>query len=92
MADIITEYGLLQRNIGKEYTYEKMVDRTNTDMQPRIHDGRVNKSLNFSDHNIISYNIAAEILELPATRPWAKADWYLQSGCTSKHYITVKVN
>ena len=42
-----------------------------------IHDWKVRRSLNFSDHNTISYKVATEILELPATTPWAKANWVL---------------
>ena len=40
-----------------------------------ILDWKVSRKINFSDHNTISFNIAKEILELPATRSLAKADW-----------------
>ena len=36
---------------------------------------KVSRALNFSDHNTISYKIATEIIQMPATRAWAKADW-----------------
>lgn len=53
-----------------------MIDLTLTcNLGAGIQDWRVNKSLNFSDHNTITYTIATDILELPPTRPWAKANW-----------------
>ena len=81
MTEIISEYGLLLRNTGKEYTYDcqlgkSVIDLTLTcNLGAGILDWKVNRTLNFSDHNTISFNIAAETLELPAVRPWAKADW-----------------
>ena len=81
MTEIISEYGLLLRNIGKEYTYEcqlgkSVIDLTLTcNLGAAILDWKVSRTLNFSDHNTIKYNIAAELVELPAARPWAKGDW-----------------
>ena len=91
MAEIITEYGLLLRNIGKEYTYDcqlgkSVIDLTLTcNLGAGIHDWKVSRSLNFSDHNTISYTVATEILELPPTRPWAKTDWGLFEAELEKH-------
>ena len=81
LTEIISEYGLLLRNIGKEYTYECQIGKSVIDLTltcnlgAGILDWKVSRSLNFSDHNTISFNITAEILELPAIRPWDKADW-----------------
>ena len=81
MTEIISEYGPLLRNIGKEYTHDcqlgkSVIDLTLTcNLGVGILDWKVSRALNLSDHNTISFNIATEILELPATRPWAKADW-----------------
>ena len=80
MTELISEYGLLLRNIGKEYTYDyqlgkSIIDLTLTcNLGAGILDWRVKRTLNFSDHNTITFNIAAEVLELPPSRPWAKAD------------------
>ena len=81
MVDLITEYGLLLRNSGKEFTYESQLGKSVIDLTltcnlgAGIFDWKVSKALNFSDHNTIRYTIASEILELPPVRPWAKADW-----------------
>ena len=81
LTEVITEYGLLLRNLGKEYTYEcqlgkLVIDLTLTcNLGAGILNWKVSKGLNFSDHNTIKYNIATELLDLPPTRPWAKADW-----------------
>ena len=81
MTEILTEYGLLLRNIGKEYTYESQIGKSVIDLTltcnlgAGIHDWKVSKMLNFSDHNTITYSIATEIVEIPASRPWARADW-----------------
>ena len=81
MTEIILEDGLLHRNVGKEYTYDcqlgkSVIDITLTcNLGAGILDWKVNRTLNFSIHNTITFNVATEILELPATRPWAKAGW-----------------
>ena len=81
MTELISEYGLLLRNIGKEYTYDCQLGKSGIDftltcnLGEGIQDWKVSLALNFSNHNTISLNIAKEILELPATRPRAKADW-----------------
>ena len=91
MAELITEYGLLLRNIGKEYTYDcqlgkSVIDLTLTcNLGAGIQNWKVNKSLNFSDHNTITYTMATDILELPPTRPWAKADWTLFEAELAEH-------
>ena len=81
LTEIISEYGLLLQNTGKEYTYEcqlgkSVIDLTLTcNLGAGINNWKVSKTLNFSDHNTISYKIATEIIQMPATRAWAKADW-----------------
>ena len=81
LTEIISDYGLLLRNIGKEFTYDCQLGKSVIDLtltcylEAGILDWKVNRALNFSDHNTISFTIAAEILELPPGRPWAKADW-----------------
>ena len=81
LTELISEYGLLLRNIGKDYTYDcqlgkSVIDLTLTcNLGAGILDWRVSRALNFSDHNTITFNIATEFLEMPPTRPWAKADW-----------------
>ena len=81
LTELITEYGLLLRNIGKEYTYDcqlgkSVIDLTLTcNLGAGILNWKVSKGLNFSDHNTIKFSIAAELLKLPPTRSWAKADW-----------------
>ena len=67
--------------ITQEYTYECQIGKSVIDLTltcnlgAGIIDWKVSLAQNFSDHNTISFNIATEILELPAARPWAKADW-----------------
>ena len=81
LTELISEYGLLLRNTGKEYTYDcqlgkSVIDLTLTcSLGAGILNWKVSKALNFSDHNTINFDIATEILEMPATRPWTKADW-----------------
>ena len=81
MTEIISDYGLLLRNTGKEYTYDCQLGKSVIDLTLSCNlgagllDWRVKRSLNFSDHNTITFSIAAEVIELLATRPWAKADW-----------------
>lgn len=70
MTDIISEYGLLLRNAGKEYTYNCQLGKSVIDLTLTC-----SKALNFSDHNTISYTIAAKIIQLPPSRNWHKADW-----------------
>ena len=81
MAEIMTEYGLLLQNRGKEFTYDCRLGRTVIDLTltcnigAGIRNWRVLKGLNFSDHNTIRFEIASEILELPPRRIWEKTDW-----------------
>ena len=81
LTEIISEYCLLLRNIGIEYTYncqlgKSVIDLTLTcNLGAGIMDRKVHRTLNFSDHNTITYTIANKILELPASRSWAKAEW-----------------
>ena len=83
LTELISEYGLLIRNIGKDFTYDcqlgkSVIDLTLTcNLGAGIVDWRVSRALNFSDHNTITFSITTELLKLPPTRPWAKADWAL---------------
>ena len=95
LTEIISEYGLQLRNVGKDYTYDcrlgkSIIDLTLTcNLGAGIINWRVSKALNFSDHNTITYNVAMEILELPPTRPWAKADWKTFEKKLEEHDWTI---
>ena len=94
MAEIMTKYGLLLQNRGKELTYDCQLGRTiinltlTCNLGGGIRNWRIIKGQNFSDHNTIRFEIASEILELPSRRKWDKTDWITFTAELEKTCLT----
>ena len=67
-----------------------MIDITISSRLPvAIHDWRVCRDYNGSDHNTIQFTLEADILELPPVRNYGKADWLEFTYELSKYDPTV---
>jgi ribonuclease HI len=81
LTDYIIENNLKVENIGCVPTFEcstgkSIIDLTLTrGMKLKIGDWKVCKEDNHSDHNTIKFKLKDELIELPAIRPWDRADW-----------------
>ena len=81
LTDYIIENNLKVENTGSTPTFEcstgkSVIDLTLTrGLKLSIDGWRVCRDDNHSDHNTIKFKLRDEIIELPAVRPWDKADW-----------------
>jgi hypothetical protein len=93
ITDYIIENNLKVENKGSEPTFECSTGRSIIDLtlsrglKLQINGWKVCKADNHSDHHTIKYQLLDEILELPPTRPWDKADWAMFSTEVSKKAI-----
>ena len=83
ITDYVIENGLRIENQGNQWTFEcatgkSIIDITMTrDIKVPVKEWRVSKKANHSDHHTIRYKLRDNIIELPAMRPWVKADWVI---------------
>jgi ribonuclease HI len=93
ITDYLIENNLKVENIGCEPTFEcstgkSIIDLTlSRGLKLQVAGWQVCKADNHSDHHTIKYFLKDEILELPAMRPWDKADWAVFNAEVSKSAI-----
>ena len=81
LEDFIANSGLVVENIGHTPTYESRGNSTCIDctlsrnLNTTIIDWHVNQDYNGSDHNTIFFSISHDLVKLPRTWKWHRADW-----------------
>ena len=81
LTDYIIENNFKVENIGNVPTFEcstgkSVIDLTLTrGLKLKVESWKVCREDNHSDHNTIKFNLMDELIELPAVRPWDRADW-----------------
>ena len=81
LEDIIANHNLSVENIGMEPTYESRgaatcIDVTLTrNLHQSILNWEVCNAYNASDHNTVTYDLKQDLIKIPKTWKWHKADW-----------------
>ena len=82
--------------MGTEYTFESSQAKTIIDitlsagLSLSVTNWRVDKSLNFSDHNSIVFELQTEMITPKPRRPWHKADWNVFKQELRERSITLR--
>ena len=94
----LADTGLIIENIGKEPTYESRGRSTRIDitlsknLRQAVLDWRVDREYNGSDHNTILFDVRQDIINLPRTWNWKKADWDVYENKLRKYKSTLPKN